>query len=305
MLQKKFANLSSENISVGQAYILLATTVLFWAIGIVIARGVREELPLVGLSFWRWFSASLILTPLVYSDLKRNIDIVRANLRLLVTQGCLMIGGGTLLFYAMNYTAAINGTIVNATQPVVTVFFAWIIFGHRLKGIQMLGVVSAFIGILVMISKADWDNLAGLDFNIGDLLIIFAIMCYALYAINVRKIPKELSPFTALSVILLAGSMLILPFYIFETLTIKAFPLGLMSVFIVLVLALMISITSLFMWNLAIGVVGPGRAGMFVNLIPVYGTLLAITFLGESLYIYHVIGAVLVCLGIFLVLKNH
>ena len=302
---KKIFNLSGEHISPGQAYVLLATTVLFWAIGIVIARGVRDELPLIGLSFWRWFAATLILTPLVYTDLKDKIDIVRENLRLLILQGCLMIGGGTLLFYAMNYTAAINGTIVNATQPVVTVVFAWIILGHRLNTSQIVGVVSAFVGIGMMISKADWNNLASLSFNVGDILIIIAIMCYALYAINVRKMPKAISPFTALSVILMAGSTLVFPFYIYESITVKAFPFSLFAMTVVLILALMISIVSLVMWNIAIGVVGPGRAGMFVNLIPVYGTILAITFLGENLYIYHVIGAALVCLGIFLVLRNH
>ena len=302
---KKIFNLSGDDISVRQAYVLLATTVLFWAIGIVIARGVREEIPLIGLSFWRWFAATLILIPFVYSDLKNKFDIVKANLRILTIQGFLMIGSGTLLFYALNYTTVINATIVNATQPVVTVAFAWLILGDRLKGIQMLGIVSAFVGIGVMISRADLNTISRLNFNIGDLLIIIAIMGYALYSINIRKMPKDISPFTALSVILFAGSMLILPFYVVESIYVKPFPVSLLTISIILILALLISIASLVMWNLANSVVGPGRAGMFVNLIPVYGTILAITFLGESLFIYHVIGTALVCVGIFLVLRNH
>jgi drug/metabolite transporter (DMT)-like permease len=302
---KKIFNLSGDDISVRQAYVLLATTVLLWATGMVIARGVHEEIPLVGLSFWRWFTATLILLPLVYSDLKSKIDIVKANLRILILQGFLMIGSGTLLFYALNYTTVINATIVNATQPVVTVAFAWLILGDRLKGIQMVGIVSAFVGIGVMVSRADWNTIAKLNFNTGDLLIIIAIMGYALYSINIRKMPKDISPFTALSVILFVGSMLILPFYIVESIYVKPFPISLLTISIILILALLVSIASLVMWNLANSVVGPGRAGMFVNLIPVYGTILAITFLGENLFSYHVIGTALVCLGIFLVLRNH
>jgi drug/metabolite transporter (DMT)-like permease len=99
--------------------------------------------------------------------------------------------------------------------------------------------------------------------------------------------------------------MLILPFYIVESIYVKPFPLSLLTISIILILALLVSIASLVMWNLANSVVGPGRAGMFVNLIPVYGTVLAITFLGENLFIYHVIGTALVCVGIFLVLRNH
>ena len=302
---KKIFHLSGENISVNQAYIMLALTVLLWAVGVVIARGVSDDVPLIGLSFWRWFAATLIIVPLVYSDLREKWDIVRENLGLLIIQGCLMVGSGTLLFFAMKYTTAINATIVNATQPVATVALAWLILKERLKIIQWLGIVSAFIGIATMVSRADLSILSSLSFNIGDILIVIAIMGYATYSINVRKMPKGISPFTALSIILISGSLLILPFYVYETVNVQAFPLSPMTVFIVLVLAFLVSIVSIVMWNLAIHVVGPGRAGMFVNLIPVYGTALAILFLGEKLFFYHVIGAALVCLGIFLVLRNH
>ncbi len=302
---KKIFNLSGDDVSVKQAYILLTIVTLLWAIGIVIARGVHEDIPLIGLSFWRWTTATLILLPLVYSDLKNKIHIVKANLGLLIIQGFLMIGAGTLLFFAMNFTTAINATIVNATQPVITVAFAWLILGHRLKGIQMAGIVSAFIGVVIMISRADWNIISELSFNTGDLLIIISIMGYALYAINIRKMPKDLSPFTSLSVILFAGSILILPFYIIETIYVKSFPVSPLNISIILLLALLVSIATLLMWNLANSVVGPGRSGMFINLIPVYGIILAITFLGEQLFLYHIIGSALVGVGIFLVLKNH
>ena len=95
---KKIFNLTGDDISVRQAYILLAATTLLWAIGIVIARAVHDEIPLIGLSFWRWSAATLILLPIVYSELKSKIHIVKANLGLLITQGFLIIGGGTLLF---------------------------------------------------------------------------------------------------------------------------------------------------------------------------------------------------------------
>ena len=302
---KRIFNLSGDDISVRQAYILLAATTLLWAIGIVIARAVHDEIPLIGLSFWRWSAATLILLPIVYSELKSKIHIVKANLGLLITQGFLIIGGGTLLFYAMNFTTAINATIVNATQPAITMAFAWLILGDRLKGIQMAGIVSAFVGIGIMISRADWQIISNLKFNTGDLLIIVAIMAYALYSINIRKMPKDISPFTSLSVIFFFGCILILPFYIVETIYLKPFPVSVFNISIILALACLVSIGALIMWNLAISVVGPGRAGMFVNLIPVYGTILAISFLGEKLFIYHVIGITLVGAGIFLVMRNH
>ena len=291
-------------VSPNQAYALLGFTVLLWAAGVVIARGVHDKIPLIGLSFWRWCSAAVILLPFVWRDLKARSALFRKHLPLLAVQGMLIVGSGTMLFYSLNFTTAINATLVNAAQPVLTVALAWVVLGDRLNRLQLAGIVSAFTGVGVMVSRGSWSVITGLDFNIGDILVIIAICGYAFYAINIRRVPRELGTFPALLVILVSGSLFLLPFYLAESIYLSPVRFSPEFAGIILVLALLVSILSISMWNTANAVIGPGRAAIFVNLMPVYGSILAILFLGEKLYLYHVAGAVLVCAGIFLVVSK-
>ncbi|HIM20820.1 MAG TPA: EamA family transporter, partial [Rhodospirillales bacterium] len=148
------------------AYGLIAATVLTWAIGVVIARAVHQEIPPIGLSFWRWIIATLILLPFIWRSLRQNIQLVIKNLGYFWIQGIFMTGGGMFLFLAVNFTTAINVALVNATQPILTVLIAWILIRDEIKSIQILGIVAAFIGITVMVTKADFGVLITLDFNI-------------------------------------------------------------------------------------------------------------------------------------------
>lgn len=287
-----------------QAYLLLTITVFLWAVGVVIARAVHEEIPLIGLSFWRWLLAGFLLLPFVGRELSQKWDSVRRHLGLLIIQGILIVGSGALLFYALNYTTVINATLVNATQPVLTVSLAWIFLGDRLRPAQLAGILCAILGVGIMVTRADWQVVVTMGLNPGDLLVILAIIGYAFYAVNIRRMPHDLSTFASLSVILIVGSLFLLPFYLAETVLIKPLSFDLFTVGIVFVLAIIVSIMAMGMWNYANHIVGPTRAAVFVNLLPVYGSILAIFFLGEHLYLYHLLGAVLVCSGIFLVVRK-
>jgi len=291
-------------IGVKQAYALLIITPFLWAVGVVIARGVHEEIPLIGLSFWRWSAAVVMLLLFVWRELKLKMSLVKTHLGLLIKQGVLIIGSGTLLFYSLNFTTAINATLLNATQPVLTVMLAWIVLNDRLNRHQITGIFSALVGVGIMVSRSDWNIISSLAFNLGDLLVILSICGYALYAINIRRVPRELGTFPALFVILVSGSLFLLPFYMAETVWVKPVTFNLELTGIVIILALMVSILSLSMWNTANAAVGPGRAAIFVNLMPVYGSILAILLLGERLHLYHVTGGVLVGAGIFLVVSR-
>lgn len=292
------------NISATHAYGLIAATVLTWAIGVVIARGVHEEIPPIGLSFWRWIIATIILLPFVWGELRKNIQLVKKNLAYFWVQGVFMTGGGMLLFLAVNFTTAINVALVNATQPILTVLLAWIFIREEIKIVQILGIVAAFIGVAVMVTKANLGVISSLAFNVGDFITVLATTFYASYAINIRNMPKGLGTFPALFVILFMGSITLLPIYVGETIFIRPTPFTGQLAIVVLVLALLVSILSIAMWNTGNAVVGHNKAAVFVNLMPVYSAILAIYFLDERLYFYHLIGAVFVCSGIFLVVRK-
>ena len=286
------------------AYGLIAATVLTWAIGVVIARAVHQEIPPIGLSFWRWIMATLILLPFVWGSLRKDTQLVIKNLRYFWVQGIFMTGGGMLLFLAVNFTTAINVALVNATQPILTVLIAWILIRDGIRGIQILGIVAAFLGITVMVTKADLSVLMNLDFKVGDFITVLATTFYACYAINIRNMPKGIGTFPALFVILLMGSLTLFPFYVLEAVFIRPTLFSGKLVIVVVVLALLVSILSIAMWNTGNAVIGHNRAAVFVNLMPVYSSILAIYFLDERLYLFHVVGALFVCAGIFMVIRR-
>ena len=287
------------------AFLMLTMTVALWSISVVVGRGVHDEIPLIGLTFWRWIIALFFLAPFVWREIWKNIGIVCKNWRIYMAQGTFMVGGATLLFTSLYFTSAINAALVNTTQPAITALLAWIVLKDRLKNIQYAGIVSAIAGVIFMIIKADTEILTNFDFNIGDFIVVLAIVSYSMYAINLRKIPSELGTFPSLFLILLFGSFPILPFYIGETILVKPFPFTLMSWFWASFLAVVISISSIALWNTGNRTVGPQRAAVFVSLMPIFGSILAITFLGEDLYFYHIIGSFFICAGIFMVVRNH
>jgi len=296
---------SHRHISLGTAYLMIAITVLLWAISVIIARDVHDEIPLIGLTFWRWVIAIFVLLPFVIKEVLKNLDIIRQHWWTYFTQGTFMVGGGALLFTSLNFTTAINASLVNTTQPALTALLTWIIMKDRLKGIQYLGIASAIAGLIFMIAKADINTLLNLNFNIGDFIVVLAILSYSMYAIGLRKLPPGLSTFPTLFVILFFGMFSLLPFYIGETILVGPVPFTLHSFVVALILAIIVSIGSLALWNNGNRVVGPHRAAVFVCLMPVYGSILAMSFLGEEIFSYHIIGAVFVIAGIFMVVRNH
>ena len=292
-------------IGAGLAYLMATGTVLGWAIGIVIGRGIYEVTPPIGVTFWRWFIAALCLLPWVIPQWKKEGYLVFKLWKPICAMGLFMIGSSTLSMISVNFTTATNVSLVNAGQPLTTALIAWIIFKDKLTFIQTLGIIAGGGGIVVMVSKADLAILQALEFNPGDLFMLIAILGYGSYANTLRTIPQELGLTVMMFVVTMAGCLEILPFYIYETVTYMPMPYDFLTVFWVAVLAIVTSLIPVYLWNAAISVVGVNRSAIFVNLIPVFGAGLAIIFLGETLRLYHVLGAAFICMGILLVVRGY
>ena len=287
-----------------QAYAIVTVAVFLWAVGLIIGRAVHAEIPPFGLTFWRWLIASLAILPFAWGTLIRHRRVLRAHLGILSLQGMLIVGPSAAMFLALNFTTAINATLISATQPTMTVLLARIFVGDFMRTGQWAGVAAAFIGVGLMVTQADWRVFVTLDFNIGDLIGIGAIVGYSFYAINLRKLPAELGTFPALAVIVFIGAILLSPLYIYESVALRPVPLAWNSVLVIAVMAIVISALSMAMWNYGNRTVGHNRAAVFVNLVPVFGAVLGILFLDEQLRSYHLLGGALVCSGIFLVARG-
>ncbi len=286
------------------AYALVTVAAFLWAASIVISRGVHEEIPPIGLAFWRWILVALVLLPLVWRDLRRKWAIIAAHRNLIILLGVLQVGSSTVLFVAGNFTTAVNAALISAAQPALTIIPAWFLTRDRAAASQCLGIFAALLGIVVMVTQADLQILLSFELNVGDILTLAAVLGWTFYATLLHRLPDDLGHTTLLFLICLTGGLSLVPFYSYETIALRTVPFTGTAIAAILFLAVFVSAVSVLFWNLAIRSVGPNRATIFLNLIPVFGVVLAIIFLGEHLFAYHVIGVAFVVLGIVLVISH-
>lgn len=283
---------------------LAVSAMLIWGTPPVVARAMSISVPAGALAFSRWFIASLVLLPFVWKKLPSEWPHWRANWKSLVPLALFMVAGSSLSTVAVYFTTATNAVLVNASQPAITALVLWIVAGDKLRGRQGLGVACAFIGILIMISRADWHVLLGLDINIGDLIMLSAVIGWSLYAVFVHRREYSPSPDVLLFLIAVIGTIVLFPIVMAEHMVVGGFEPRPEYFTAMVYLALFPTLLATYFWNLAIGTLGPNRAAIFVNLIPLFGAIFARFFLDEELYVYHVIGAVFVFAGIYLAARR-
>jgi drug/metabolite transporter (DMT)-like permease len=186
----------------------------------------------------------------------------------------------------------------------VTIATAWLLVRDRTTALQLTGVAVALAGIVYMVVRGDLSVLIGLEFYSGDFWMLLAVVGYANYAVRLRRLPSGLHPMTVIWFVSAFGSLQILPFYIVESIVYKAVPVSWEATGAIGFMAIFASLISVLIWNQAIRRAGVNRAAIFVNLMPVFGAILAIVFLGERLFLFHVVGAALVFAGIVLVVRG-
>lgn len=291
-------------IAPGLAYILAVTSMVIWGSPPVVARAVSVGVPPLALAFSRWLLAMLILLPFVWRKLPGEWPKLRQHGVSLTLLALTMTTGSTLSVLAVYFTTATNAVIVNASQPAVTAIFAWLITRARLTRPQQIGIACAFAGVVVMIARADLNVLVSLDINVGDLLMFLAVVGWSMYAVLLPRRSYVPSSEILLFFIALVGTLALLPMYAVEAAVVGSFSLNAGIAAAMVYLALFPTLLAVYTWNLALRTLGANRAAVFVNLIPISGAALAMIFLGERLFAYHLIGAALVFTGIYLAVRR-
>lgn len=281
--------------------LLLALAAFFWASNMVVGRAAREVVPPVAFNFWRWALALLLLLPFVGADLLRQRGLIRREWRIL---GGLALTGiaafHSVIYLGLSLSPAINGLLLFATSPLFFVLFAWLLAGERIGLGQTLGIVASIAGAALVITKGDLDTLRGFRFAPGDLWLLAGVMLWALYSVLLRRRPAELAPLTLLAAITAFALVLLVPVYALELATGATVRLGVASIASLVYVALFPSLVAYVFWNRGVAEVGPSAAGVTLQLMPVFGALLSVIFLGERLAGHHWLGGALVMTGIFL-----
>ena len=282
-------------------YILLILTTLFWAGNFVLGRAVNTVIPPITLSFWRWALALLILLPFSLRHLISQRDLIRRNRKNLILFGILGISCfNTFVYIGLHSTTATNALLLNSIIPVLIVIISRVFAATPVSRTQAAGILMSLAGVVTIICRADIGRLLALRVNGGDLWVLLAVVCWAVHSFRLRLRPAELHPLSFLTAIIAIGLAFIFPFYLWEIIRGGRVTLDLVSCGSLLYVAFFPSVLAYLFWNQAVVELGPNKAGLFIHLMPVFGTILSIVFLGESLQLFHVAGIGLISLGIYL-----
>lgn len=289
----------------GWAITGLVICALVWAGNALVARATAGQLPPIGLSFWRWTTALMLLLPFTLSGLWQQRAVVLAHWRQIAALAALSISSyNTLLYMAAQSTTAINITLVNTGLPVAA--FIWsIVLLRQWPTLQTLGgTLLSFSGLMVILSTGQLSRLAQLAFNPGDLIMLAAVMTWGLYSVLLRRWMVPVPGLTLLAAMLLFGVPLLLPFYLWEYSQTGAMPLTLVTVSAVGYTAIMASLVAYLAWNNGVRVLGPATASLFSYLMPVFAALLSVMILGEQLHWYHLLGGILTFCGLLMATRT-
>ncbi len=287
------------------AYLFLILSTLFWSGNFVLSRGIAEIIPPVALGYFRWITAFLILFPFTFRLVFRHNHLMIKHLRYLLALAFLGVAAfNTLIYKAMHYTTAINAVLVTSFIPILILIISSGVYKEKPTRIQLIGILVSITGIATIILKADINRLIQLSFNTGDLLVLIAAFSWAAYSVMLRSFPKDLHPLVFLQSIIFLGLVILTPFYVAELHFVGGFPINPSTVVSILYVGLFASVLAFIFWNKAVREIGANNAGPFIHLMPVFGTIFAIIFLGEKVAYYHVMGIMLVFTGILISTKK-
>jgi drug/metabolite transporter (DMT)-like permease len=282
-------------------YILLILTALFWSGNFVLSRGMHAEIPPMTLSFWRWAVALLILACFGLRHLIAQRKLAFKHKNFLILQGVLGVAGfNSFVYLALQTTTAINAVLVNSCIPVIIALISWGMYNDRLSFRQCLGVFTSLSGVLMIISRGELSTLLDLQFNRGDILVFIAAILWATYSANLKKYPKGLHPLAYLTGIVLVGLAVLFPFYLLELFRGRIMTISTGSIVTILYVAIFASVLAFIFWNRAVTMLGANIAGPFIHLMPVFSTILAVFFLGETLTQIHIQAIFLIFGGILM-----
>jgi drug/metabolite transporter (DMT)-like permease len=284
--------------------LLIISQILFGS-NQIMARLIDGAVPPIGLSFWRWIIATLVVLPFTVKYIRQFGPLIIKEWRIYVGSAfCLIVLGNTTIYIALNYTTAINGAIVSSVQPVFTFALSWLLYRELVSKGQIVGAFISIFGVLFIITRGEISSLAELQPNPGDLWMIVSVTGFSLYAVLLRKLPSGVPAILTLNTIQFLGIILLLPFYFWETNFNRPMELNQVTIMAVLWAGIIVAVAALGLWNYTNRKMGANKASGTVHLRLVAITVMAIFILDESLEIFHFVAFAIIMLGVYAITKS-
>ena len=287
-------------------YLLLSLTALFWSLNWVIGRAIAGHVTPFALAFIRWVVAVAVMMPFAWGDIRAHWPVIRREWRVMIWLAFWGTGLHNVFAYAgLQYTTATNGVILTSSVPVMIIVLAWLVYRETITRVQMLGVLISLGGVLAILTRGDLSVLAQLSLNKGDVIILVGMFFWAAYTVFLRHKPMDLSGLALLAACGAIGIVLMLPFFLAEMLFMGGrIELTPATAAAMVYVGIFPTFVGYVFWNRGVAEVGSNVAGIFMHLMPVFGSLLAWMFLGEHIRPFHIAGIALILAGIALTTRG-
>ncbi|MBP1962202.1 DMT family transporter [Paenibacillus aceris] len=283
-------------------YILLVLATCIWGGNFVAGKALVLHIPPITLAALRWGIAFLCLLPFYGKQAwGLRVEFLRNWKMLLFLSATGVAGFNTLTYVAVQFTGSINASLMNSATPIIVVILTWLVIRERFAWSALPGILISMAGVSWIISRGSLSALLHLSFNKGDLLMLIAVLCWGLYSVGMKKVGGRIPSSPLLLAQVAIALVMLIPLSLIEW-AVKspqiAWNSGLVSGLIYI--GLFASIVAFLSWNRAIELVGPQRCAGFLNFIPMFSAIFATAFTGESLKLYHLLGAVCIVAGVYL-----
>lgn len=286
-------------------YLILVLTTLFWGGNVVAGKLAVGHIDPHALMILRWSGALLTVLPFAIAPLKRDWPAIRGSWPLLLSYGAIGYATFNILVYvAAHLTSGVNIAIEQVAINIFVMLLNFVIFRTHVRALQLLGAALTILGVAITATHGDLGRMLTLDVNLGDALVLLACLAYAVYSLTLRYRP--VTNWLSFLVVTFIGA--IIASFLFQAL-LGGGPVALLSALraitwqgwlIALYTVFFPSVISQMLYVRGVELIGPNRASLFVNLIPLFGTIGSVIVLGERLETSHLIAAALIIIGIVL-----
>jgi len=253
----------------------------------------------VTLSFLRWSFAFLIILPFAWRHLVRDWNAIRGRLGVMIVLSITGIGAfNTLQYWALEHTQALNTLLLQSAAPLVVAVWSLALLGVRLTLAQAAGVLLSMAGVLIILMHGDLTKLSNIEFNLGDLIFLVALVIFGLYSVLSLKRP-DIHALSFVAFTFGAGAAGLIPLFIWELFARPLMQINTANLLTLVYVALFPSTLAYLCFNRGVQLIGANRAAPFFHVVPVFGTVMSIAFLGEHPQAFHFIGFALVLTGVF------
>ncbi len=283
------------------AFALLVLASLLWSGNWVIGRAVRDAFDPIALNFWRWLVAALVMAPFGMREALAHRAAIRRHIglfALLAATG--VVAFQSLVYLGLRTTTAINALLINAAGPLFMIMCSWLLERDKPSLRQIGGMLISFAGVLIVVSRGSWQTLLSLEFHRGDAWILVAMPMWGLYSVLLKRTPVEVRGIAFAFSIAAIGVAMLFPLYVIDAWAEPFRRLSAAQAGAILYIAIAASVLAFLAWNRGVAVVGANAAGFTLPLLPAFGTVLAILFLGEAFQGFDAAGFIIIVAGVVL-----